>query len=44
MTTNFYEEHLPAIMRSIENELSRFGLTVKDFNDAEADTSHVCSS
>jgi len=34
MTTSFCNEHLPEIMSSIENELSRCGLTVQDINHA----------
>ena len=37
MSANFCEEHLPAIMRSIENDLSRCGLTVQDINHAVSD-------
>jgi len=37
MSATFCEEHLPAIMSSIENELSKFGLTVQDINHAVSD-------
>ena len=37
MSANFCEEHLPAIMSSIENELSRFGLTVQDIDHRVSD-------
>jgi len=37
MSANFCEEHVPAIMSSIENKLSRFELTVQDINHAVSD-------